>query len=167
MVASKSFASRRLRPIHAKNPSTDPTARVYGEAELITVLAHDLDRDQRGLGDLLAGIPAVSEEPPDEREAAAGSPQKRRSAVAILDVRRMRFEHEATPLGVDDRMSLASVDLLSSIVTARATGLGDLDALAVDDRGRGAGGAPGPFAVCHHHTWFIRAPVIAPGANQR
>src|SRR6516165_5232271 len=77
------------------------------------------------------------------------------------------FEHEATPLGVDDRMSLASVDLLSSIVTARATGLGDLDALAVDDRGRGAGGAPGPFAVCHHHTWFIRAPVIAPGANQR
>jgi class 3 adenylate cyclase len=37
---------------------------------LIGVLARDLDRDQRGLGDLLVGIPAVGEDPLDEREDA-------------------------------------------------------------------------------------------------
>jgi hypothetical protein len=42
----------------------------------------------------------------------------------------MRFEHEATPVGVDQRMALAPVDLLAHIVTARAAGLGGLDALA-------------------------------------
>jgi hypothetical protein len=30
----------------------------------------------------------------------------------------MRFEHEATPVRVDECVALASVDLLSSIVTA-------------------------------------------------
>ena len=50
----------------------------------------------------------------------------------------MRFKHEATAIGVDQRMALASVDLLSSIVTAWPASLGGLDALAVDDRGRGA-----------------------------
>ena len=70
MVASKSFASRRLRPIQAKNRSTTQR-RGYSEADLIGVLAHDLDRDQRGFGDLLNGIPAVGEDPLDEREDAA------------------------------------------------------------------------------------------------
>ena len=143
----------------------DPAARVYGEADLINVLAHDLDRDQRRLGDFLASIPAVSEEPPDEREDAARSPQKRPAAVAILDARRMRFEHEAAAVGVDQRMALASVDLLSRIVTARAAGLGGLDALAVDDRGRGAGVAPDPFAIGHHErvVYPFKAPVVTPG----
>jgi hypothetical protein len=58
----------------------------------------------------------------------------------------MRFEDEPTPFGIDQRMALASVDLLSGIVTARPAGLGGLYALAVDDRGRGAGVAPDPFA---------------------
>jgi hypothetical protein len=40
----------------------------------------------------------------------------------------MRFEYEATAVGVDQRVALAPVDLLSGIVTARATGLGGLDA---------------------------------------
>jgi hypothetical protein len=30
----------------------------------------------------------------------------------------MWFEHEATPIGVDERVALAPIDLLSSIVTA-------------------------------------------------
>ena len=70
MVTSKSFASSRLRAIQAKNRST-PSARVNSEADLIWVLAHDLDRDQRGFGDLLTGTPAVGEDPLDERENAA------------------------------------------------------------------------------------------------
>jgi hypothetical protein len=45
----------------------------------------------------------------------------------------MRFEHEAAAVGVDERMALASVDLLSNIVTAQAAALGGLDAVAVDD----------------------------------
>jgi hypothetical protein len=59
----------------------------------------------------------------------------------------MRFEHEAAPVRVHERMALTSVDLLSSIITAWPASLGGLDALAVDDRGRGAGVAPDPFAV--------------------
>ena len=109
-MASNSFASRRLRPIHAKNLS--PAPRVNSEADLIGVLAHDLDRDQRCRGDLLPGISAVGEDPPDEREDAPRDSQKRSAAVAILDARQMRFEHEATPVGVDERIALASVDLL-------------------------------------------------------
>jgi len=65
-------------------------------------------------------------------------------------------------------LTLAPVDLLARIVTTRAAGLGGLDALAVDDRGRGAGVAPDPFAICHHKrvVYPFRAPVVAP-ANQR
>src|SRR5277367_373050 len=88
------------------------------------------------------GISAVGEDPLDEREDASRDSQKRSATIAILDARRMRFEHEATPVRVDERMALASVDLLSSIVAAWPASLGDLDALAVDDRGRGAGVAP-------------------------
>jgi hypothetical protein len=65
---------------------------------------------QRGLGDLFTGISAVGEDALDEREDAPRSPQKRSAAVAILDARRMRFEHEATPVGVDERVALAPVD---------------------------------------------------------
>jgi hypothetical protein len=76
---------------------------------LIGVFADDLDRDQGGLGDLLSGVPAIGEDPLDEREDAARSPQKRSAAVAILDVRRMRFEDEATSVRVDERVALASL----------------------------------------------------------
>ena len=79
----------------------------------------------------------------------------------------MRFEHEAALVRVDERMALAPVDLLSSIVTARAAGLGSLDALAVNDRGRGASVAPDPFAICHHQrvVYPFKAPVVAPGGK--
>ena len=59
-----------IAPNPSEEPFDDPAPRVYGEADLVGVLAHDLDRDQRGLGDLLAAIPAVSEDPLDEREDA-------------------------------------------------------------------------------------------------
>ena len=109
----------------------------------------------------------VGEDPLNEREDAARSPKKRSAAVAILDAGRMRFEHEATPIGVDERMALASVDLLTRIVTAWPAGLGGLDALAVDDRGRGAGVTTDPFAICHHQcvVYPFKAPVVAPGGE--
>jgi hypothetical protein len=49
--------------------------------------------------------------------------QKRSATIAVLDTRRMRFEDEAAPVRVDERMALTSVDLLSSIVTAWPAGL--------------------------------------------
>ena len=82
-----------------------------GEADLIGVLSHDLDRDQRGVCDLLTRIPAVSEDALDEWEDAARDAQERSAAVAILDTCRVRFEYEATPIRVDECMALASVDL--------------------------------------------------------
>ena len=53
-----------------EEPLNDPAPRVYCEADLIGVLAHELDSDQRGLSDLLAGISAVGKDPLDEREDA-------------------------------------------------------------------------------------------------
>ena len=115
-----------IAPNPCEEPLDDPAPRVNSESDLIGILAHDLDRDQRGLGDLLTGIPAVGEDPLDEREDAARSPQQRSATVAILDACRMRFEDEATSVRVDERMALASVDLLSGIVTAWPAGLGGL-----------------------------------------
>jgi len=90
-----------IAPDPREEPLDDPAPRVNSEANLTGVLAHDLDRDQRGLGDLLAGIPAVGEDPLDEREDAARSPQKRSAAVAILDAGRMGLDDEAAAVGVD------------------------------------------------------------------
>jgi hypothetical protein len=61
----------------------------------------------------------------------------------------MRFEQEATPVRVDERMALAPVDLLSSIVTAWPAGLSCLCALGVDDRTRRAGLASDPLPIEH------------------
>ena len=96
-----------------------------------------------------------------------GDSQKRSAAVAILDARRMWFEYEAAPVGVDERVALAPVELLPRIVTARAAGPGSLDTLAVDDRRRGAGFAPDPFPICHHEGVLhpFKAPVVAPSTQ--
>src|SRR6266436_3008274 len=60
-----------IAPNPREEPLDDPAPRINSEANLTGVLAHDLDRDQGGLRDLLARIPAVGEDPLDEREDAA------------------------------------------------------------------------------------------------
>ena len=80
----------------------------------------------------------------------------------------MRFEYKATPVGVDERVALAAVDLLSGVVTAWSAGL--VGALWLSRIAAvGAGVAPDPFAICHHErvVYPLKAPVVAPGANQR
>src|SRR5262249_29659302 len=88
-------------------------------------------------------------------------------AIAVLDARRMGLDDQAAAVGVDQRVTLAPVDLFARIVTAWAAGLGGLDALAVDDRGRGAGVAPDPLAICHHKrvVYPFKAPIVAPGGE--
>jgi hypothetical protein len=153
-----------IAPDPREEPLDDPAARVDGEADLIGVLAHDLDRDQRCRGDLFPGISAVGKDAPDKREDAPRDTQKRSATIAVSDTRRMRFEHEAAPVSVDERMALASVRLLSSIVTAWSACLGGLNALAVDDGRCGAGVAPDPFPICHHEhvVYPFKAPVVTP-----
>src|ERR1039458_1126958 len=99
-----------VAPDPGEEPLDDPAPWLDGKADLIEVLAHDLNRDQGSLGDLLPRISAVSEDPLDEWEDSARGAQKRSAAIAILDVRRMGFEHEATPIGIDKGMTLASTD---------------------------------------------------------
>ena len=169
LVASKSFASLRLRPIQAKNRSTTQrrgfTAKPIWSGFLRTISTGD----QRCRGDFFPGISAVGEDPLDEREDAPRDFHKRSATVAVLDARRMRFEHEATSVRVDERMALASVVLVASIVTARSAGLGGLDALAVDDRGRRAGVTPDRSRSAITSAWFIRSkrPSSRQVANQR
>jgi hypothetical protein len=133
-----------IAPDPRKEPLDDPAPRVNSEADLVGIFAHNFDGDQRGPGDLLTGISAVGEDPLNEREDAPRDSQKRSATIAILDAGRMRFEHEAAAVGVNERVPLAPVDLLSSVVAAQAAGLGGLDGLAVDNRSRGAGVAPRP-----------------------
>jgi hypothetical protein len=51
--------------------------------------------------------------------------------------------------------------------SVKPPGLGGLDALAVDDRGRGAGIAPDPFAICHHERVVYHADDPLPDNNER
>ena len=158
-----------IAPDPGEEPLDDPAPRVNSEADLIGVLADDLDRDQCGLGDLFTGIPAVGENPLDEREDVPRDSHKRSATIAILDARRVRFEHEATPVRIDERVALAPVELFSGIVTARAAGLSGLDALAVDDRSRGLASRPTRSRSAMTSAWFIssKRPSSRQAANQR
>ena len=64
------------------------------------------------------GISAVGENALDERKYAPRDTQKRSATIAVLDASRMRFEFEATPVDVNERVALAPVDLLARIETA-------------------------------------------------
>ena len=57
---------------------------------------------------------------------------------------------EPSAIGIDHRMTLAPVDLLASIVSARATSFSGFDALAVNDRGAGTGVAADTLTIPHH-----------------
>ena len=79
-----------VAPDPGEEPLDDPAPWLDGKADLIRVLAHDLNRDEGSLGDLLSRISAVSEDPLDEWEDSARGAQERSAAIAILDARRMR-----------------------------------------------------------------------------
>jgi hypothetical protein len=69
----------------------------------------------------------------------------------------MRFEREATPVRVNECVALAPADVLAGVITAWPAGLSGLDALAVDDRGRGAGVAPDRSRSTITSAWLIRS----------
>jgi hypothetical protein len=59
MLASKSFASRLMRLIRAKNRSNHPASGDDGEADLVVGLPHHLDADRAGIRNPSAGIAAI------------------------------------------------------------------------------------------------------------
>ena len=95
------------------------------------------------------GVSAVGEDLRDEGKEVARGLQHRPAAVAILDVGRVRFQHQGTPVGVDEGVALSALDLLAGVVAPRPAGLRRLDALAVEHPRRRAGGAPAARAVEH------------------
>ena len=119
-------------------------------------------------GDHLGGVGAIGEHALDEwqkrREARSKRCHRRDPAPG-----RMGLEHQASPVRIDHGMTLAPVELLARIITSRPAGFSGLDALAVDDRRDRAGLAADPFAIQHHQSVVepFKAPVVAPGANQR
>lgn len=66
-----------------------------------------------GVGALVA---AVGDDALQKREQPAHLLQHRQAAVAVLDVGRQDVHPEHQPEGVDDRMALASLDLLAGVV---------------------------------------------------
>ena len=112
-MASKSFASRRLRHVDPGEEALhDQRRELDGEADLIGAFdAHDLDGDHGGRGDLLAGEPlsATSMNGNEPREAHSSGPR----TMAVLG-RMLGLEHEAAPVGVDRRVALAPLDLLAA-----------------------------------------------------
>jgi hypothetical protein len=92
-------------------------------------------------------IPAIGPNVLDERKQGARDLQQRPAGIAILDVGRVRFDKYRPSVGIDQRMALAALDLLSGIIAARPAGFGGLDALAVDDGGGGGGVTADPLAV--------------------
>ena len=68
-MASKSLASRPIAPDPGEEPLYDPTPRIDGEADLVGVVAHDSDRRSTlAVATFSPSIPAVGEDPLDERE---------------------------------------------------------------------------------------------------
>ena len=95
--------------------------------------------------------------------------QKRCATIAVLDTRRMRFEHEAAPVRVHERMALTSVDLLSSRVTRRPRGPRWPGCRGFPHGALGRPSRPTRSRSAITSAWFIRSkhPSSRQAANQR
>src|SRR3546814_16404732 len=101
---------------------------------------------------LFLSIGAVGKGKLDEGKGDSLGLQQWDRAIAILDVSRLRLDHQRPPVGVHHGMALTALDLLGRVITSRAAGLHGLDALTVDHRRRGTGLAPAPLAVAPNES---------------
>src|SRR5581483_12391855 len=92
---------------------------------------------------LLAAVDAIGEDMPKPGKALPQRAQQRHRAMRILDVGWMHLHRQQEALGVGDDVALAALDALAGIDPARAAAFRGWHALAVDDRRRGGGAAPG------------------------
>src|SRR5262245_51418190 len=79
----------------------------------------------------------------------------------------MRPEHQPAPIGIDESMTLATLDLLAGIVASGAATFRGLDALAVDDCRRWRGFPANPLPVGHHQRMIdpLEQPAVAKGCE--
>ena len=92
-------------------------------------------------------IAAIGPDLLNEREEAARDLQQRAAAITILDIGGVRLDKQRPAVSIDQSMTLATFDLLASIVAARPAALGGLDALTVDDGCAWRGVPSGSLAV--------------------
>ena len=100
----------------------DPALGQHDEARQLAAL-DDLDRPASGRGDDASHprppVAAIADDPLDEREQAAGAPQRFVGTVAILEVGRMDEHAHEQAERVDQDLTFAPGDLLARIVALR------------------------------------------------
>jgi hypothetical protein len=74
-------------------------------------------------------------------------------------------EHESAPVGIDESMTLATLDLLACIIASGAAAFRGFDALDVDDCRRRRGLPANPLAVGHNQRMIdpLEQAAIAKG----
>ena len=143
----------------------DPPPGLNGEADLIGLAPDDLDGDAGGGRDTRALVASVREDLLDEGERAARGGQQRARPIAILHAGGMGEEDEATPVGIDEGVALATHDLLAGVVATGPTGFVRFHALAVDDAGAGRGRPTAAFAIDHQQRMVesLEHAPVSPG----
>ena len=164
---SKSLARRRLRPSQAKVRSMTQRLGSRWKPSVPTRALDDLEPQPlacRRTGGDLALVAGIGKQVPEPGEAPVESGADQGQAVAVLDVGGMDDQPQRQAQRVGEQMSLAAVDLLAGIEPPRATRLGCLDALAVDDPG-GRRGLPAGLLTCRHEQRRLDASTRCPPAR--
>lgn len=121
-------------------------------------LAHDRDGDAGRVRDAHGRAGRIREGKSGEQETRPGSPDQGHDPVTVLHVGRMDLQRQGATVRVRHRMPLAALDLLACTVASRATRLGRLHVLAVDDGSRGACLAHAALAIEHNRVVVDRMP---------
>src|SRR5258706_3556865 len=79
----------------------------------------------------------------------------------------MRLENERTPIGIDQDVAFATIDLLARVIATWTASLRRLDGLAVDDGRCRARFPPGELAVNHNQRVIdlLETTRVTPGHN--
>ena len=138
IVLSKSLASRRRRPSHAKS-SPQPICAAALRSPCLVRSLDDLRRKtsdpfQRAL-QLRASITAICKDMAKPRPSLHGGLEDLCGTIAILDRCAVDDQADQEPAGIGHDLALATVDLLTGIEASDAAAFGGLDGLAVDDAG--------------------------------
>lgn len=89
----------------------------------------NFDDDIRRLRNPLMIVAAVGESASDEGIQRARGGEQRAAAIAVLNTGRMRFKDEPAPVGVNQRVAFAALDLLAGVIAARPAAFRGFDAL--------------------------------------
>ena len=147
MVRSKSLASLRHLPSHAKVRSTTHrrgrTLEAFGAVRSLDDLHCELADFLQGASQFRSGVAAVGKDMAQPRPAPEYGLQDDRRAVAILNVGGVNDDADQQAQRVDDDVPLAALDLLACVEATNAAAFGGLHALAVNDARR-TGSPPGP-----------------------